>query len=139
MTKEKQKLEELFHIRKEVKNIEKRMNSIEKQNSIVADVVQNGVKGRAVIRGLDVKRAYKLEHLQNKLKKFRMDLLELETEIEEYIENIPFSEIRQIFRFRYLDGMNWVRVAHAMNREYDSDKYTEDVVRCKCDRYLEKN
>ena len=67
-----------------------------------------------------------------------MGLIEQETEIENYIESIPFAEIRQIFRFRYLDKMNWIKVAHAMNREYKCERYTEDVVRCKCDRYLEK-
>ncbi len=66
-------------------------------------------------------------------------LVDKEKEIEEYIEKIPFSEIRQIFRYRYLDGMNWIQVSHQMNSKYKGGNYTENSVRHKHDRYLEKN
>ena len=59
-------------------------------------------------------------------------------EIEDYIETIPFSEIRQIFRYRYLDNKNWVQIAHEMNNLYKKKEYTENSVRHKHDRYLEK-
>lgn len=136
MTREE--LEEIFHIRKEIQDIEKRISRIEKQSTMVADAVQKGYKRRAIIYGVDVKRAYKLQSNYERLKKFKIQLVDKEKEIEDYIEIIPFSEIRQIFRYRYLDGMNWIQVAHQMNSKYSNREYNEDSVRMKHDRYLKK-
>lgn len=137
MTKEQ--LEEVFHIEKEMKDIERRIATVDKQSDMASDVVQNGYKGHAVIYGVDVKRAYKLQYMYEKLKKFKIMLVEKQQEIEDYIETIPFSEIRQIFRYRYLDNKNWVQIAHEMNKMYQGKEYTEGSVRLKHDRYLEKN
>lgn len=136
MTREE--LEEIFHIKKEIVDLEKRIERIEKQSTMVADAVQRGYKRRAIIYGVDVKRAYKLQSNYERLKKFKKMLIDKEKEIENYIETIPFSEIRQIFRYRYLDGMNWIKVAHQMNNKYNNRDYSEDSVRHKHDRYLEK-
>ena len=136
MTREE--LEEIFHIRKEIQDIEKRISRIEKQSTMVADAVQKGCKRRAIIYGVDVKRAYKLQSNYERLKKFKIQLVDKEKEIEDYIEIIPFSQIRQIFRYRYLDGMNWIQVAHQMNSKYSNREYNEDSVRMKHDRYLKK-
>lgn len=136
MTREE--LEEIFHIRKEIQDLEKRISRIEKQSTMVADAVQKGYKRRAIIYGVDVKRAYKLQSNYERLKKFKIQLVDKEKEIENYIEIIPFSEIRQIFRYRYLDGMNWIQVAHQMNSKYSNREYNEDSVRMKHDRYLKK-
>lgn len=135
----KQELEEVFYIDKEIKDLERRIAAKERQTADVSDVVQNGYKRHAVIFGIDVKRAYKLQNMYEKLKKFKIQLVEKKQEIENYIEIIPFSEIRQIFRYRYLDNISWVQIAHRMNDTYRRREYTEDSVRCKHDRYLEKN
>lgn len=137
MTKEQ--LEEVFHIEKEIRDLEKRITIVDKQSDMASDVVQNGYKGHAVIYGVDVKRAYKLQYMYEKLKKFKIKLVDKKQEIENYIETVPFSEIRQIFRYRYLDNKNWVQIAHEMNRTYKGKDYTEGSVRLKHDRYLEKN
>lgn len=141
MTKEE--LEEVFHLPKEIKQIEERIDKIKNQSEMVSDVVQNGYKRHAVIYGVDIMRKYRIEKNENKLIEFKKKLVDKKQEIEDYIETVPFSEIRQIFRYRYLDNMNWVQVADAMNNEYkNKDRrtvYTEDSVRCKHDRYFEKN
>lgn len=132
-------LDELLHIKNEIKQLESRIERIEKQSTMVSDVVQNGYKRHAVIYGVDVKRAYKLETLHEKYKRFNKLLLEKQKEIEDYIETIPFSEIRQIFRLRYIDGFSWIKVAHEMNKTYKRKIYTENSVRHKHDRFVEKN
>lgn len=134
----KEELEELAHIKKEIQSLEKRIAVIEKQSQMVSDVVQNGYKRHAVIYGVDVKRAYKLQSLHEKYRKFKIALIDKQNEIEEYIENIPLAEIRQIFRYRYIDDKNWVQIAHEMNKLYKNGKYTEESVRKKHDRFLEK-
>ena len=134
----KQELEEVFHINKEVQDLERRITIAEKQSSIVSDVVQNGYKKHAIIQGIDIKNVYKLQYAYEKLKKFKIMLLDKKQEIEEYIETIPFSEIRQIFRYRYMDNKNWIQIAHEMNNLYKNKEYNEDSVRMKHDRYLKK-
>lgn len=134
----KQELEEIFYIKKEIMDLEERINKIEEQSSMVADAVQKGYKRRAIIFGIDVKRAYKLQSNYERLQKFKIMLVDKQCKIENYIETIPFSEIRQIFRYRYLNAMNWIQVAHEMNRKYKHKEYNEDSVRMKHDRYLKK-
>lgn len=135
----KEELEEVFHIQKEIQQLEKSIERLEKQTQMASDVVQNGYKRHAIIYGVDVKRAYKLQNYYEKLRKFKITLVEKQKEIEDYIEKIPFSEIRQIFRLRYIEGMNWIQVAHEMNRTYKRKVYNEDSIRMKHDRFLKKN
>ena len=80
----------------------------------------------------------KVDILNIKLKQFKDKLNIKKLEIMNYIETIPFSEIRQIFRYRYLDNKNWVQIAHEMNRLYKGKEYNEDSIRKKHDRYLKK-
>ena len=134
----KRELEEVFYLEKEIKDLNKRISRIEKITPNVADVVQNGYKRHSVIYGIDVKRAYKLQRLNEKLKKFNISLVEQRQKALDYIQNVPFSEIRQIMTFRYVDGFSWIKVAHEMNRLYPNEIYSKDSVRGKCERFLEK-
>lgn len=137
MTKEE--LEEVFHLPKEIKQIEERIDKIKKQSEMVSDVVQNGYKRHAVIYGVDIMRKYRIEKNENKLIEFKQKLEATIKEIENYIETIKNSELRQIFRYRYLDGFELHKVASEMNEKYKTDKYSDDNVRKRIDRYLEKN
>lgn len=120
-------------LQNEISKLEKRIEQIEKQSEMVADVVQNGYKGHAVIYGYDYNRAYKLDLLKLTLRERYNKALQMQTDIETYINTIPRSDIRQIFEHRYIDNMNWIQIQIIMG--YDS----EDVARKKHDRFLEKN
>ena len=122
----------------EMEDLKSKIDKLEEKSALVADVVQNGYKGRAVIRGYDIKREEKLKYLREKYQE-RYDLvLEQKNQIEEFIKNIKKTEIRQIFEHRYIDGMNWVQIQFLMNIKYKTDRYNEDKVRMKHDRYLKK-
>ena len=69
-----------------------------------------------------------------KMKRFKKKLEKLVVEVEEYIQKIPDSEIRRIARMRYIENLNWRRVAVHMGKGY-----TEDTCRKKIERFLEKN
>lgn len=131
-------LNELLHIKNEIKQLENRIEKIRNQSEQVGAVVQNGYKKHAVIHGIDITRTYKLNNLYRKYKEFNSLLIEKQNEAEKYIETIPNSETRQIFRLRYIDGFNWIKVAHEMNRVYTRKVYNEDSVRKKHDRFLKK-
>lgn len=130
MTKEK--LMQYCNLEEEIDKLEKRIDRIEKQSEMVSDVVQNGYKRHAVIYGFDCRRSLKLQELEHILKQRRERLLDLQIEIEEWIDTIPDSDIRQIFEHRYIDNMSWIQVQIAMS--YNN----ENTARLKHDRFLEK-
>lgn len=120
-------------LKNEISNLEKKINKTEKQSEMIADVVQNGYKGHAIIYGYDCNRAYKLDLLKIILKERYDKALQMQTDIETYINTIPCSDIRQIFEHRYIDNMNWYQIQIIMKYKH------EDTARKKHDKYLEKN
>lgn len=54
--------------------------------------------------------------------------------VEQWIGSIEDGQIRCVFRMRYLDGMNWVKIAEKTGYGGRED-YVRRVIR---DRYLEK-
>ena len=127
----KEKLIQYCDIKEEIKRLEERIKRLRKQPDYVADVVQNGYKHRAVIRGYDKKREHKIDILEDILQERHDTLLDIQIEVETFIDGIPKSNIRDIFTYRYIEGMNWVQVGHAM-------KSTAEAVRKTHDRFLEE-
>ena len=128
----KKTLNQYTDLVKEAQKLEKRIERLRKQSSQVSDVVQNGYKRHAVIFGYDVVRDSKLKELEFLLMDRKTKIIIQQTEIENYINNIEESDIRQIFEHRYIDNMNWIQIQVAMGYEH------EDTARKKHDRYLEK-
>lgn len=120
-------------LKKEIEDLEKRINKIHKTTEMISDTVQNGYKHRAVIFGVDLTRKRKLHMYEDKLQEFYDKLFEEQNKIEDYIEKIPKSDIRQIFRYKYIDNFNWLQIMHLM--KYKS----ESTARMKHDRFLEEN
>ncbi|SHN03737.1 hypothetical protein SAMN02746066_04536 [Anaerosporobacter mobilis DSM 15930] len=54
-------------------------------------------------------------------------------DVEEYISNIQDSRMRRILRHRYIEDMNWIKMAHVMG-----GKCTSESLRKEHDRFLEK-
>ena len=118
---------------KERNKLEKRIEKLEKQSSMVSDVVQNGYKRHAVIFGFDLNRSNKLNELRSTLKIREAMIIVQQTEIEKYINTIKDSATRQIFEHRYIDNMNWYQIQTIMKYNH------EDTARKKHDKYLEEN
>ena len=128
----KEKLIQYCDIKEEIKRLKKRIERLRKQPDYIADVVQNGYKHRAVIRGYDRKREHKLDILEDILQERHDTLLSIQIEVETFIDTIPKSDIRDIFTYRYIDRMSWIHIQHKM-------KYNdESKARKKHDRFLEK-
>lgn len=120
-------------LKQEIKNLEKRIDKIHKQTDFVSDVVQNGYKRHAVIYGYDIQKAFKLHNLENILQQRYDKALQMQTNIESYINSIERSDIRQILEYRYIDNMNWYQIQTAMSYKH------EDTARKKHDKFIEKN
>jgi len=138
----KKQLEEVFHIRKEIIDLEKRIEERRhKQKTIKSKGICSSDEFPYTERHYSVDCVVhdsRIDVLEIKLQKFKDKLEIKKQEIEDYIETIPFSEMRQIFRHRYLDNKNWIQIAHEMNERYKREDYNEDSVRMKHDRYLKK-
>lgn len=128
MTKEV--LEQYVDLLQEIKKLDKRIEKLEKQSSVVSDVVQNGYKRHAVIKGIDIYRAKKLEELKRILEERRTMAIEQEVEIEKFIKNIHSSKTRQVFEHKYIDGLSWIQIQMIMGYKH------EDGPRKIHDRYL---
>ena len=129
MTKEM--LEQHVNTKKEITKLEKRIERLRKQSEMVADVVQNGYKGRAVIYGVDLARKRKINHLEEILQERYDKLLDMQINIENELNKLP-SDMRQILEHRYIDEMNWVQIQFEMGYQH------EDTARKKHDKFFKK-
>lgn len=146
-------LEEYTDRRAELKDLRKRIER--KQDSlmrlretVMADTVSCGKKGRKPIRtvriqgipaGLIERKEDALEKSKNLLELKEVELLELQTMAEEYIESIPKSELRTIFRFYFIDDMTYAKTAIQMNALLPNRevKYTDENIKKKIQRFFE--
>ena len=136
----------------EVKDIRRRIEKIKAEiynMDIVSDSVKgtrpNGTYGSIKITGYPTPRWAKkkaaLDKNKELLEEKEIELLELMTQAEEYIESIHKSELRTMLRFYYIDGMSWTQVAHKMNDIFPkrTAPYTEDNCRKRNARFFDEN
>ena len=109
---------------------------------VVTDFVKgtkkDGTYGSIKITGFpfpeyDQKRL-KLGGLIQRLDLKEQELLDTLCKVEQYIESIEDARIRRIFRYRYIDNLNWVQIAHRMG-----GKHTAEGCRKAHERFLENN
>ena len=132
-------LVQYFDMKEEIKDIRARIKKLDKflENPlVVSDTVKgtrkDGTIGPIKITGIPepmyVRKRKLRERYQQILEQKEVELLELTCQAEEYIQTIPKSELRIMFRLYYIDGLTWVQVAHRMNSMFQNRriKYTED-------------
>ena len=141
-------------MKEEIKDLRRRIHENERElakleNMIVTDSVTRGKRGKKPLGTVKITgRPTVAIALKQKLLKKRNDrlmaleaeLMELTNQAEEYIETIPKSELRIMFRLYYIDDLTWYQVALQMNQKFPkrSIKYTEDNCRMRHNRFLEK-
>lgn len=153
MKQDRRILEEYTEIRAELKDLRKRIerqqDSLDKlRETVMADTVSCGKKGKKPIRtvriqgiprGLIERKEDALEKNLKLLELREIELLEMQTKAEEYIESIPKSELRTIFRFFFIDDMTYARTAMQMNALHPDRevKYTDENIKKKIQRFFE--
>ena len=106
------------------KEIEETERFIKKLNK---DVIKDSVVGsspnypynqhKIIIEGTPhTKIARQERYLQNQVKK----CIDIRTEVIEFIGTIPDSRMRRIFKLRYLEGMNWLKISRLFGANYES-------------------
>lgn len=144
---EKHILEQYTDLQAEERNLARRIQSLndkilnmERGGYMVADSVTCGRRGKKPLgtRKIQGFPLPEYNHKKECLKTYKLQLeladtklLELLKEVEEYIEGIEDSRIRRIMRYRYVDNLSWVQVAHRMGI-----KHTAEGCRQAVERYL---
>ena len=140
--------EEIKDLRERIDRDELRLQKIEEEG-VVSDTVTgtraDGTIGSIKITGFPIpeystvkamlkKRIAKLQIMED-------ELHEAVNAVDNFINAIPKSDLRQIFRLYYIDDMTWRRVATNMNKRFPNRRisYTEESCRKRHDRFLEKN
>lgn len=139
--------EEIKDLRERIEKDELRLQKIEEEG-VVSDTVtgtrKDGTIGSIKITGFPIpeystvkamlkKRIAKLQIMEDELR-------EAMNAVDDFINAIPKSDLRQMFRFYYIDDMTWRRVATNMNKRFPNRRisYTEESCRKRHDRFLEK-
>lgn len=148
---DKEILVQYCEMKEEIKDIRRRIRELDRfleNPPIVSDTVKgtrkDGTIGSIKITGIPDPLCREKDRLRERLKKIlelkEIELLELTCQAEEYIETIPKSEVRTMFRLYYIDGLPWWKVAQAMNRMFPKRrlKFTEDSCRMRNNRFFEE-
>ena len=138
---------EIKDLRERIDNDKRRLRKIEEEG-VVSDTVtgtrKDGTIGAIKITGFPLPEYSKVNAmLKKRIAKLQImedELLQAINAVDDFINRIPQSDLRQIFRFYYIDDMVWARVALNMNDRFPKRriKYTEESCRKRHDRYLEK-
>ncbi len=135
--------EEIKDIRAKIKKLDKFLENPPIVSDTVKGTRKNGTTGPIKITGIPdpmyARRRRLRERYQQLLERKEVELLELTCQVEEYIQTIPKSELRIMFRLYYIDGHNYVGVARRMSSMFPRRRYTEESVRKKITRFFEEN
>lgn len=150
---DKDTLVEYTEMKEEIKDLRRRINQDKRElerlsKEIVSDSVACGKKGKKPIRTVKIQGfssaavAKKRNALKRKitlLELLEADLLEKQSEVEEYIQKIGKSELRIMFRLYFIDDLSYPKVALKMNDIFPKRKikYTDENVKKRINRFLE--
>ena len=147
---DKEVLIQYCEMKEEIKDLRKRIQKLDKfleHPPVVSDTVRgsrrDGTIGPNKITGIPNPEYVRKEKLRERYRRLmenkETELLELTCQVEEYIEQIPKSEIRTMFRLYYIDGLPWWKVAQTMNRMFPKRrvKFTEDSCWRRNQRFFE--
>lgn len=132
----KQQLKQFKYLKNEIRMLREQIDNL--KAGIVSDVVEGSegefpyTKRRFTITGVDCEEyERKSKRLQKRLQRRVDDLMDLLEEINEYIEGIDDSLLRQIISLRHVNGLTWDQVAASIG-----GGNTGDSVRKTHDRFI---
>ena len=140
-------LEQYTFIKKEIADLERRIVESNKkirqlEKEVVCDVVKGSradlsigkIKVQGIAEGEIDKQWNRIREYTERLQRFKEKLQDMVVQIEDFIQTIPNSEVRQMARLRFIDDLEWIQVAKKMG-----EGYSYDSCRQKVNRYLKRN
>lgn len=79
-----------------------------------------------------------INHYVKQIEEFRINLLKMKLQSEDYLETIPDSIDRIVLRGYYIEGKEWKDVAADLSENSGKD-YSESAVKMRAQRFFEKN
>ena len=111
----KNELEQLKYLKKEIKLLNEELHSMNKP--MISDKVTGSssefpyTKRGFMIEGIDVT---KLDRMRRKLERKTEELMEEMDKLNDYIDTIEDSEMRQIMMLIYRNGLTWEEIGEMM-------------------------
>ena len=125
-------LSQLYYLKREIRTDEKRMAELEAQreaSGIHYDGFSHGGDTESKTEAL----AIEITDLNAIIYSRRVQAIHEQARLERYITSIPDSLTREIFKYRFISGLSWRRVAERVSEDTLMD---ESTVRKICYRYL---
>lgn len=113
------------------------IEKMEKRGDFVSDLVKgtrkDGTYGNIRITGYTSRNQDRAKELlkkrEMKLNVFYDKLLELTNEVDDFINDLEDSRMRRMLRYKYMDNLTWVQVAHRMGKGSTADGCRMEVKR----------
>ena len=133
----RQELRNYISLTGEIAELRQELAELERTAPVVTDTVQGSTPEApytlhaVTVSGIDPKSAKAINEKRRRLR-FLIDRCEAQREeIRTWIDQIPDSTVRRIFRLRYMRGLSWVQIAS----RFDPAK-APDAVRMLHNRYI---
>lgn len=127
-------LSQLYYLKREIEDCEKKLIELEAQRGVSALVVDDMPHGKGPAKSQVERLAAEIVDLKAILHAKRIECIHEKNRLERYISAISDSFTRQIFEHRFADCMSWPEVAKHIGGATVMD---ESTVRKICYRYLE--
>lgn len=126
-------LSQLYYLNREIEMDQRRLRELEARALPGAQVITGMPHGTGVA---DIVGRYAAEiaDLRGIIEAKHQQCLYERSRLERYIADIDDSLLRQIFTYRFVNGLPWLQVAACIG-----GNNTVDSVRVACNRYIEKH
>ena len=124
-------LSQLYYLNREIGDCKKRLRELEMQRGVSAQNMDGMPHAKGVTKSQVEQLAAEIVDLKAIIHAKQIECIHERNRLERYIEDIPDSLTRQIFRYRFADCLSWEVVADQCGGDN-----TGDSVRMRCYRYL---
>ncbi len=105
-----ERLSQLRHLKREVDELSQRIGELE-ERAMGGSVRPMGMLRSGRLDDRVARAAASLADLRDRMARRRLDCLEELGRLYAFIDDLPDSQLRQIFAARYIDGLSWQNVA----------------------------
>ena len=126
-------LSQLYYLNREIEMDQRRLRELEARALPGAQVI-TGMPHGSGVADIVGRYAAEIADLRGIIEAKHQQCLYERSRLERYIADIDDSLLRQIFTYRFVNGLPWLQVAACIG-----GNNTADSVRAACNRYIEKH
>lgn len=126
-------LSQLYYLNREIEMDQRRLRELEARALPGAQVI-TGMPHGSGVADIVGRYAAEIADLRGSIEAKHQQCLYERSRLERYIADIDDSLLRQIFTYRFVNGLPWLQVAACIG-----GNNTADSVRVACNRYIEKH